>query len=535
MKTLYFNGRVYVERDHFEQAVLVENGIITAVGTDAQLLPLANGADKVDLTGRTLIPGFNDSHLHLLHLGASLRVVRLGDVKSLAELVETSREFLRTANLAGGAALQGRGWNQDYFTDEARMPTRHDLDKIATDRPVVFTRACGHVMVCNTKALELLNITKATAQPVGGQFDLDENGEPNGIFRELANNMLAPLAPAQTEELIIENYAAATAYANSLGITSVQTNDVREDNFEAVINATKRMEAAGKLSVRLYHQSCFMSAATFKNFLAAGYKTGVGTDMNKIGPLKLFTDGSLGARTAYLREDYADDAGNRGISTLTQQQVNDIMAIADENDMQVATHCIGDKAIELLLNGYATVIKNGNNRLRHGIVHCQITDDGLINRFVENDVLALVQPIFIHYDMHIVAQRVGEKLAATSYAFGTLGRRGVHVSYGTDCPVEDLHTFNNIYCAVTRKDLNGKPEGAWHPEEKVDIYTAIDNYTAESAYTSFEENKKGRIKPGYFADLVVLDRDIFTLPEDNLRDTQVDMTIVAGKIVYART
>ncbi len=534
MQTIYTNGKVYIERNQFEQAVLVESGLVVATGTNAAIAAMAPSAEVVDLEGRTLIPGFNDSHLHVLNLGNSLRMVRLGEVTSLQGLVDISREFLQRANLPNGKPLFGRGWNQDYFTDEVRMPTRHDLDKITTERPVMFTRACGHVVVCNTRALEVCGITAETPQVFGGQHDLDENGQPNGIFRELARSLLAPLTPQATVEDITESYKTAIAYANSFGITSVQTNDVHGENFNEVLAATRNLNETGALNARFYHQCCFMSTDDFKEFLNAGYRTGVGNNMDKIGPLKLFTDGSLGARTALMREDYADEAGTRGIATLTQEEINSIMALAAENNMQVVTHCIGDKAIEMMLDGFATVIENGQNPLRHGIVHCQITDMPLIDRFLENDILALVQPIFIHYDMHVVAERVGEKLASTSYAFGTMGRKGIHVSYGTDCPVEDLNTFNNIYCAVTRKDLRGNPSGAWHPEEKVDIYTAIDNYTAESAYAAFEENVKGRILPGYYADFAVLDQDIFTIPEEELRSVQVDMTVVGGRVVYTR-
>lgn len=534
MRTVYLNGHIYVERGVFAQAVLVEDGIITAVGTNESVLADAGDAQQVDLAGRTMIPGFNDSHLHVLNLGTSLRMVRLSGVKSLATVIEKGREFLAATPLAPGATLVGRGWNQDYFTDEARMPTRHDLDKITTEHPIMFTRACGHVAVCNTLALEMCGITADTEQPYGGQFDVDENGEPNGIFRELAKNLLNPIVPQETLESTIENYRTAIAYANEFGITSVQSNDVREGNTENVLGALAQLEEAGELNVRFYHQCCFMSPESLNDFIAKGHRTGNGTEMNKIGPLKLFTDGSLGARTAYLRQDYADEAGQQGISTLNQEEINTLVQIAHANGLQVATHCIGDKAIEMMLDGYDTVIENGENTMRHGIIHCQITDMPLIERFAASDVLAQVQPIFIHYDMHVVAQRVGEELASTSYAFGTMGEKGIHVSYGTDCPVEDLNTFDNLYCAVTRKDLNGNPAGAWHPEECVDMETAVDNYTIESAYASFDEERKGRIMPGFYADMTVLDRDIFTVAHEEIRGTKVEMTIVGGRVVYQR-
>lgn len=208
--------------------------------------------------------------------------------------------------------------------------------------------------------------------------------------------------------------------------------------------------------------------------------------------------------------------------------------MAADNGCQVVTHAIGDGAIEEVLNGYDTVCENGENPLRMGVVHCQITDLPLLYRFVKNDILALVQPIFLHYDMTVVEDRVGKAMASTSYAFETMRRLGIHTSFGTDSPVEDMNAIDNLYCAVTRKNLAGGPEGGFYPQECMDIFDAVDAYTTESAYVSFEENVKGRIRPGYFADLVILSEDIFTMPADNLRDTKVDATMVGGRFVYER-
>jgi hypothetical protein len=219
---------------------------------------------------------------------------------------------------------------------------------------------------------------------------------------------------------------------------------------------------------------------------------------------------------------------------MPQEEMDAIVAKASKHKMQVITHAIGDAAIEEVLNSYEKVIKNGNNPLRHGVVHCQITDLGLLKRFRDLNVLAFVQPIFLHYDMHIVESRVGKKLASTSYAFNTMDRLGVHVSYGTDCPVEDLDPFANLHCAVSRQDLSNYPDNGFYSDEKVDIYRAVDNYTVASAYASFEENEKGRIKPGEYADIVMLDKNIFSVPSNEIKTTQVLMTILGGNIVYER-
>lgn len=534
MTTILVNGRIYLERDRFAEALLIEDGMITKVGTTAEIEGAAPaGCERIDAQGRTVVPGFNDSHLHLHGLGSSLNSVLLAGVSSMEELIERGRAFIRDHKVPAGAVVTGRGWNQDYFTDGVRLPTRFDLDKISTEHPILFTRACGHMNVCNTKALEVAGVTAATPQPAGAAFDVDETGAPLGIFREIAQGLVEKIIPPLTRERMEENIRAAVRYASSHGITSVQTNDVRNENYREMLGAYGTVEKAGDLALRVYHQCCFYDPTYFERFIADGHRTGAGSSVNKIGPLKLFVDGSLGARTALMRADYADEAGTRGITVLTQEQLDALVGTADKNGIQVAIHAIGDRAIEMVLDSYDKVV-GSENKLRHGIIHCQITDRPLLERFAAKDILAYVQPIFIHYDMHVVADRVGAALASTSYAFGSMGKMGIHVSYGTDCPVEDLSPMNNIYCAVARKDLSGKPEAGYFPGEAVDIFTAMDHYTVHSAYCSFEEGKKGRLQPGYYADLAILDRDIFTIPTEEIRSTQVMTTMMGGQVVFLR-
>ncbi|MEG2192070.1 MAG: amidohydrolase [Oscillospiraceae bacterium] len=533
MNTIYFNGKIYLERDNFAPAMLVTDGIIKAVGDlhDVEN-QLTGDCQRVDLQGKTVLPGFNDSHLHILSVGVALACVVLHGVTSMAEILEKGREFLRLHPMTEGDVLVGRGWNQDYFTDENRLPTRYDLDKITTDFPVIYTRACGHMCVGNSKALQVAKIDRNTLPNEGGEIYKDENGEPNGLFSENAQAQLISIVPKDTPEKMAKDLSLAMEYAASCGVTSVQTCDIRQDNWRNFNEAFKILYATDKNAIRTYHQSNFSDPVIYKEFIDAGCGTKNGDAMFKYGPLKMFVDGSLGARTAYMREAYADDPTTRGISTMSVEHFDKMVKTADENGCQVAVHCIGDAAIEMVLNAYAKVIKGKNNTNRHGIVHCQITDEALVDRFLENDVLAYVQPIFIHYDMNVVAQRVGEKLASTSYAFGDMLRKGIHTSYGTDSPVENLNPFENLYCAVTRKRLDGAKE--YLPEQAVDIYDAVDQYTIGSAYASFEEGVKGRIKSGYYADFTVLDRDIFTIPSDEIKDVKAVATYLNGRQIFAR-
>lgn len=533
MSTLIYNANIYVERGVFAQALLIgDDGKIAAVGTEEEVRAASNGQEtQFDAQGKTIVPGFNDSHQHLFNTGIALAAVRLQGVTSIAEVIERSRRYIEENHPQPGEVIHGMGWNQDYFTDEHRLLTRHDLDKISTEYPIIFDRACGHILTCNTKALEMAGITTETVPNAGGAID-QENGELTGVVRENARSQVRCLMSERSLETKKRLLRTAIKHANETGVTSVQTCDVRLGDWESTLQAYNEVLAETP-TLRAYHQFSFMEPKGFQAFLDKGYRTGTGNDFNRIGPLKLFVDGSLGARTAYMRKPYADDPSTRGIATLTEEELDTLVGMAVKNNCGVAIHAIGDAAVENVLNAYDKVC-DGTNPLRLGIVHVQITDRPLLERFTKNDILALVQPIFLHYDTGIVEDRVGKELAATSYAFKTLHDLGVHTSFGTDSPVEDMDPIPNLYCAVTRKNLRGEPAGGFHPEECMDIYEAVDAYTIESAYASFDEKVKGRLMKGYLADLVVLSDNIFEVPSDDILKIKVDATMVNGQFVYQR-
>lgn len=527
------NARIYIERGRFESALLAVDGIIRAVGSEEEVAAQAPAGTVVwDAAGRTVVPGFNDSHQHLLNTGIALTSIRLNEARSIEDVVRLSREFIEERHPAPGSVLHGMGWNQDYFEDEHRVLTRHDLDRISTEYPIIFDRACGHILTANTRAIELAGVTTETVSPEGGQIDV-ENGELTGVFRENARILIRRLFAERSVEHKKELIRAAMAHALETGVTSVQTNDVRQADWRSTWQAyCEVLEETPNL--RVYHQHNFMNPTDYQAYFDAGFRMGQGTPFNRMGPLKLFIDGSLGARTAFMREPYHDDPTTRGIPTMAPEEIDAMVALAVRNGEGVVTHAIGDGAVERMLDAFDKVCSDGRNPLRHGIIHVQITDRPLVKRFTKNDILALVQPIFLHYDTKIVEDRVGAELAGTSYAFGTMKRLGIHMSFGTDSPVEDMAPLANLYCAVTRKNLKGEPAGGFHPQECVDIYDAVDAYTAESAYVSFEEKTKGRLLPGYVADLTVIDRDIFSLPPEALLEAKIDATMVDGRFVFER-
>ena len=441
--------------------------------------------------------------MHLLNVGMDFATAPITGVSSVDEMVERVKEFVRQNPETAKQGIAGKGWNQDLFIGEKRMPGRYDLDRISTEVPVVLQRICGHVAAANSKAIELLGLDQKMRHVDGGTIETDENGMPTGIFTENAMELV-------------------NAFIS------------RDDTFRML----HEIYDEGLCPLRYRHQACIQSLEEFRECGENGeFKHGVYKDPKRLalGPLKLFKDGSLGGRTAAMRKEYQDDPGNRGVECITKEEMDEFCRLADAAGIQVVTHVIGDRAIEDVIESYEKVLHDGKNPLRHALIHCQITDREMMERIAGDDILICYQPIFLDYDMHVVTDRCGEELSSTSYAFGTAKELGIHVSYGTDSPVENCNPFPNLYSAVTRRDQKGWPEGGFFPEERVDIEDAVDAYTIGSAYNEFAEDFKGRLKPGYLADMAVLDTDIFTCRPEEIRTILPVMTIVDGQIVYRKT
>ena len=532
MNTLITNGKIYVEKGLFHEAMLIQDGIIVQTGSNSDF-ESASYENHIDLGGKTVIPGLNDSHLHLSYVGTTMRSCKLNQARSIEEIIEIGKNHLE-AN-PGTAALYGRGWNQDYFvTGEKRMINRHDLDQISTDIPIVFVRVCGHMATGNSKAIEMLGVDETTTVE-GGVIQLGGDGQPDGIFCESATALLDTVIPEKTDLDIEKDFLTAADYAISMGLTSVQSCDIQNVDAQRIFKVIRNIYADNKTRLRFSHQFNFQDISGLEDYINTELNSdGYDEKFLSRGALKLFIDGSLGARTAFMLSDYHDEPGTRGVSVLSQEQLDDILSLASQHNIRVVTHAIGDGAVEMLINAYEQQMNGGENTLRHGIVHCQITSAQQLERIAALKIPVLYQPIFLDYDIQIVEDRVGEHLASTSYAFNTLYQLGTPVSFGTDSPVEDLNPWENLYCAVTRQRLDGTPEGGFCPEERMDISDAIDCYTTGSAFNEFREDFKGRLMPGYAADLAVLDRDIFEIEPAHIKDVRVDMTMINGEVVYTR-
>jgi predicted amidohydrolase YtcJ len=539
MDMIFYNGRV-VTMDASQpeaEAVAVQGNKIVHVGTNDEILLFKKEHTRlVNLDGKLLVPGFHDSHMHLLNYSLSLHQVDLRGVTSKDELIQKGIDSLSSREKTDGFWLQGRGWNQDLFLEKT-FPTCHDLDKITTEYPIVFARACGHVVVVNSKALALARVTKATSQLEGGHFDLDAEGEPLGIFRENAIQLIFRHIPDPSLEEIKSMIIAGGCLAHKQGITSVQSDDFEalpQKDFTKIIKAYESLRDNGILPIRVYEQCLLPSIEKLQLFISSGYNTGQGDDFFKLGPLKLLCDGSLGARTAYLREPYADDPTTCGIPVYTQEDLDRLVLTAHQGGMQLAIHCIGDGIMYMVFDSIEKALNvQPKDDHRHSIIHCQITDNTLLNKFAALNVIAHIQPIFIDYDLHIVEQRVGKDRAKTSYNWRTMMDLGVDVACGSDCPVEPFDVLPGIYAAVTRKDLQGYPHQGWLPEQRLSVSQALYGFTMGAAYASFSEDIKGSITPGKLADMVVLSQDIFALDPNAIKTTEVLMTILDGKIVYS--
>ncbi|MBQ2952600.1 MAG: amidohydrolase [Clostridia bacterium] len=536
MRTIYTGGRVFTGDEPLQEAFIVADGRFTAIGTDADMLALAAPEDRiVPLQGRFVCPGFNDSHMHLLNFGNVLTQCALAEATSLAGMQDRLRTFAAEHALTGESWLLGRGWNQDRFTPATGIPTRGDLDAVSTEMPICIVRCCGHCLAVNSRALELLGIDESTPCPPGGAIDRDASGRLTGVFRDAAMTLVQARLPAPDRAALKNMLRTAMQALNAVGVTSCQTDDLccfANIPWTEVLAAFRELEAEGGMTIRVYEQCQFTDIASLMDFLESGHRTGNGSPLFRIGPLKLLGDGSLGARTARLCGEYADAPGERGIAIFSQAELEAMITLAHISGMQIAVHAIGDGMLDMLIKAYRKAFARAPRKNhRSGIVHVQLTRPDQLRAMKRLSLHAYAQTVFLDYDSHIVHARAGEALAGTSYAFHTMQTLGLHVSNGTDCPVEAPDPMRGIQCAVTRQPLDGSLP-PYRPEEAMTVAEALHSYTAEGAYASFEEGFKGRIAPGLAADFAILSGDPFAVPASGIARIHAVQTVLGGETVY---
>lgn len=518
-------GRFYPLDDENRpfEAMAISGDRIVAAGSNAEIDALAPaGCRRVDLGGRAVIPGLIDSHNHLTSYGFFMKQVNLNGAKSIAEL--QARVAVHAATLRPDEWLTGGGWEQGMFAEQ-RYPTRHDLDAVVPDRPAILDRVCYHAVVVNSKALELAGITRDTPAPVDGEIRRDEHGEATGILTESACDIVRRQMPEPTPAEAGEAFLRAMAHANACGLTSVHTND------NGMLRIMQRVRAAGRLSVRIYLDQTMSREAVATTELV----TGLGDEWLRIGSLKVFVDGSLGARTAALYEPYSDDPSTRGVLMYAQDDLDALVLAAHSHGMQVAIHAIGDRAVDSAIDAIerALAVEPRANH-RHRIIHLQVINPRIISRFRQHNLIADIQPKFVTGELAWAGERIGPERVRWAYPWKSLLDAGVLCAGGSDCPVEPLEPLWGVYAAVTRASMEGEPRGGWLPEQRLNVEQSLALFTRNAAYVSFEENLKGTLTPGKLADLVVLDADPFAIDPLAIKDITVQATMVGGRMVFER-
>jgi len=498
------------------EAIAIQNGKIIAVGSNKEIRKyMGERTRMIDAKNKVVVPGFVDCHVHMTGFGHFLQTLDLRNVKSVKEMQRKLRGYAQK-NPEKGWILGGR-WDQDKFT-EKRYPTRWDLDTAVADKPVFLIRVCGHLGVANSRALQLADVTKETMVD-GGKVDLDEaTGDPSGIIRENALALVWKAIPKPSLKELEEASILACKKAVEAGLTCVHWIVGSAEEIRTI----QKLNFEGELPLRVY---LGISVDLLDELVNLGLLTGFGNDMVKIGFVKVFADGSLGARTAALKQPYSDKTETRGMMLYTQRKLNRLILKAHRAGLQLAVHAIGDRAIEAVVKAFENALKrHPRENHRHRIEHCSVLNPRLIKRMRRLGLIASVQPHFIVSDFWVV-DRVGEDRARWVYPFKTLMKAGLVVASGSDCPVEPIDPLLGIWAAVARKSF---------AEESLTVDEALKTYTLNAAYASFDETNKGTIEAGKFADLTILSDDPAKVPPDEIRNITVEMVLVDGKIVYAR-
>lgn len=534
MRKIFIHANVITvdcENEHAD-AFVVEKNRFLFVGSEAGALRYQEDDSQViDLQGNTVIPGFNDSHCHLLNYAYGKSKIDLTDLRSPEEVIERSKQYILDKKIPKGKWLVGRGWSEYPYPNQHFL-TREDLDLISTEHPILFTRVCEHTVVLNTLGLSYLGIDDNTPNPTNGKIQRDQNGKANGVLNEAARYLAYEKMPDASVEEIKEMLTVVMEELPRYGLTSVQSDDFETfsgKNYENVIRAYRELIREGKMKLRVYEQCLLPQKERYQQFLDCNYHTGVGDNLFKIGPLKLLVDGSAGPKTAFLQEEYSDDPGNCGICNFTQEQLDEMVALAQENGMHVLCHGIGDAAIERILNSYEKAIATYQREdPRLGIVHVQITTRHIWERMKKLGIIAYSEPVCVGADMHCVESRIGKERMKEAYAYRTMYDMGIRTTLSSDCPIDSINPLDSAYIATTRKDLTGYPEGGWYPDERLNIHQVLRGFTLNSAYASFEEGSKGSITTGKLADFVVLSQDLLQTKPDDLRSVKVLYTYMDG-------
>src|SRR3954470_7153211 len=528
--TIITNAKVYtVEKEHPRaEAVAILGDRIVGVGSAPEIDAWRGPETKViDAGGHLLLPGFNDAHVHFVDGGVQLDSV---DLKDAASPEEFAKRIGERAQQRPTEWVLGGDWDDQRWTP-AQLPTRNMIDGVTPSTPVFVSRYDGHMALANSVALRLAKVTAKTPDPPGGTIVHDAQGNPTGVLKDAAMNLVYKVIPDLTHEQRAAAIKRALAHAASVGVTSVQHMNPSYADIRAYMEFAER----GELTARIYAAPL---ETGWQDEAKLGVRRGFGSTYLRLGAVKGYADGSLGSTTAYFFEPYTDAPNTRG---LLADEMHPITAMrgrlmkADEARLQLCIHAIGDNGISLILDIFSDVVKaNGARDRRLRIEHAQHMAPKDFKRFAELGVIASVQPYHAIDDGRWAEKRIGPERIKTTYAFRTFLDNGVRLALGTDWMVAPLDPLQTVYAAVTRATLDGKNPNGWVPEQKLTVAEAVEAYTLGSAYAEFQEGVKGTIAPGKLADVVLLSDDIFSIPPAAIKDVKVNLTIVGGKVVFER-
>ncbi len=508
------------------EVALVRGGRIVAVGSREQLAEGLKQAHSVlDFGNAVVYPGFIDAHLHVAGTGRALMELNLVGTRSLEEVLARVRE--KATELAPGEWLLGRGWDQNDWPTK-RFPTKVDLDRVVSDRPVYLKRIDGHAGWANSVALRLAGIDASTRDPDGGRIvRLPGSREPSGVLVDNAMGLMASALPKVDRSLVKKQVLKAMNHFACLGLTCV--HDAGVDSLDLAVY--RELIDAGQAKVRVY--AMLLDGPILDDYFRSGPVLDYGNGMLTVRCVKLFADGALGSRGAALFEPYSDDPDNRGLLVTPPEEIEKVTERALRAGFQVATHAIGDRANHLVLDAYEKAliaVPTADHRLR--VEHAQVLAPQDIPRFARLGVVPSMQPTHATSDMPWAEERLGPERLRGAYAWRSLLDTGVRIAGGSDSPVESANPLLGIYAAITRQDLDGNPPGGWYPEQRVRLREALRMFTIDAAHAAFQEEELGSISPGKRADFTVLDKDLASVPPEEIPGVRVVATLVGGQLVY---
>ena len=535
---LFINGEIYSMKKEGEkfQSLGVKDGKITFLGTDEEAKNVSS-KELIDLKGKMMIPGMADAHLHLYAYCQNLTFVDLSKVHNINEMINLMKEKVK--NVKKGDWVKGVNFDQSKWK-ENRFPTLEEMDSISKDNPIIIKRCCLHAVVANSKALKMAGIGKNYQAGSGGIVELDKDGMPNGILREQSTKVFDDILPDPLKDIEVQKKIMQDVLndMSSKGITTIHTYAAKIWQYNEDINIYKNFEKEGKLPLRVTVciDELFEPEILTKEKLNNPYRK------VQLGAYKIFSDGSMGSRSAALKKPYSDDPQNSGFMLFTQEELNNKILTGYEHGLQPAIHAIGDRALDMTLAAIEYTLKTTKekgmtdeeqkNRLPFRIIHVQMIDDDLLERMKKLPLVLDIQPIFLCTDLHWIEDRIGKERLKGSFALKTMEKAGLIQTGGSDCPVETYEPLKGIYAAVTRQDMEGYPTEGFLPEERLSVYEALCMYTKNVPYATGQESVLGTLEIGKFADLTVLEKNLFKIDKKEIKDVKVEQTYVAGNCVF---